>query len=244
MLSLTPTRAWVAGTVAVCVLLSLASYFLLIAPKRAEAAELDLQTASTVTSNALLATRVDELRAQFAELPEREAELAAIKQAMPEDAALPTLIRDLDVLTAAAGVTFMSLTPGVAAATATDVAVAPTDTAAPADAAATPADGTAAATDGTAGELLVSIPVSLVTVGTFAQSELFLNALQTELPRAFLVTGLTVTAETGAAEASAGRPAVVPGDVTMTLTGTVFVLRPAGAAAATPAVVEPPTVTN
>lgn len=232
MPTLTSTRVWVAGTVVVCLLLSLASYFLLIGPKRAEAAELDRQAIQTRSSNAVLEAKVAELRTQFAELPQREAELAAIRAAMPQDTAMAALLRSLDGLTAASAVTLMSVTPGAAvpAVDPTAVVAAP---APPEGAAEAPADGEAPATDTAAataappGDLLLSVPVSLVVVGGFAEAETFLEKLQTELTRAYLVSGLTVTAETSAAEASGGKPAVDVGDVTMTVTGSVFVLRPA-----------------
>jgi type IV pilus assembly protein PilO len=245
MASLTRTRAWVAGTVVLCLLLVVASYFLLIGPKRAEAADLDLQTESTLSSNAALEVRVAELKAQFAELPDREAELAAVRRALPQDAAIPTLVRDLDALAAAQAVTLMSVTPGVGTVVVDPTAVvaapaAPADGAAPAEGAA-PADGAAAApTDPAAaaavpaGDVLLSVPTSLVVVGGFAEAETFLEKLQTELARAFLVSSLTVTAETTPAAATGGKPAVDVGDVTMTITGSVFVLRSPDAAAVDP----------
>ena len=230
MASLTQTRAWVAGTVVLCLLLVVASYFLLIGPKRAEAADLDLQTESTLSSNAALEVRVAELKAQFAELPDREAELAAVRRALPQDAAIPTLVRDLDALAAAAAVTLMSITPGVGTVVVDPTAVvaapaAPAEGAAPADGAAAAPTDPAAAAAVPAGDVLLSVPTSLVVVGGFAEAEAFLEKLQTELARAFLVSGLTVTAETTPAAATGGKPAVDVGDVTMTITGSVFVLR-------------------
>lgn len=242
MFSLTPTRMWVAGTVAVCLLLSVVSYLLLIAPERAQAADFDRQTVETLASNDVLEVRVAQLRAQFAELPMRRAELAAVKQAMPESASMPTLLRDLDYLASTSGVTLMSLTPGagvvVPSSTVAAAAEAPAAGAAPAEGSAEATDPAAVAPVAPVGDLLVSIPVNLVVVGTFAGSEQFLKTLQTEMARALLVSGLTVTAETAAAEATGGKPAVEVGDVTMTLTGSVFVLRPASAV---PALVTPPT---
>lgn len=249
MASLTRTKAWVAGTVVLCLLLALASYFLLIAPKRAEAADLDLQTESTRSSNAVLEAKVAELEAQFAALPEREAELAAVRRALPQDAAIPTLVRDLDALTAASAVTLMSLTPGVATPVVDPTAVAaapaaPADGAAPAEGAAegaapaAPTDPAAAAV-APSGDVLLGLPVSVVVVGGFAEAETFLEKLQTELARAFLVSGLTVTAEKTAAPASGGKPAVDVGDVTMTITGSVFVLQTPEAAADPGAVAAP-----
>jgi Tfp pilus assembly protein PilO len=235
-MSMSKTRLWVIGTAVLSVLLVVAAYFLLIGPKRAEAAELRQQTEDTQASNAQLESRIEQLKAQFAELPQRQAELAAIKQAMPEEAALPTLVRDLDKMAGGAGVTLMTLAPGQ------PVAVTPPAAAAPAPAPAATGDGdstpapaaTAAAPAPT--DLLVSVPVSVTVVGDFYESELFLKALQADMPRAFLVQTLSVQSEKEA-EASGGKPATKNGDVTTTITGSVFVLKPA--AAAGPAVPAP-----
>lgn len=252
----TKSRTWIAGTVVLCLLISVASWFLLIGPKRAEAAELEQQTVDTQASNQQLEARIEQLKLQFAELPQRQAELAAIKQAMPEDAALPTLVRDLDAMATRTGVTLMSLAPGQPAAVAQPTPPAP---AAPAegeeaaegesteepaeggsteDAAAT-TDPAAAAAPAAPGQVLVSVPVNLVVVGDFFKSELFLKELQAEMQRAFLVQSLTVQTEKDG-EASGGKPATKNGDVTLTVTGSVFVLKTAEAAAV-PAPVAPTT---
>lgn len=236
------TRLWVLGTAVLSVLIVVAAYFLLIGPKRAEAADLQQQTAETASSNAQLESRIEQLKAQFAELPQRQAELAVIKQAMPEDAALPTLVRELDTRSAASGVTLMSLTPGAPVAVTPPAAPAPAAPAA--ETSGDDATGTTPAPAATPAptDLLVSIPVSMVVVGDFYEAELFLKDLQTQMPRAFLVTTLNVQTEKDA-EASGGKPATKNGDVTMTITGSVFVLKPAAAAPpAAPAT--PPTTTK
>ena len=92
---LSKSQLWITGTALVCVVIVLAGWFLLIAPKRAEAADLRDQTASAAQVNDQLELRIAQLKADFAELPQRKAELAAIKHAMPEDAQLATLTRDL-----------------------------------------------------------------------------------------------------------------------------------------------------
>ena len=254
----TTPRTWIAGTVVLCLLISVASWFLLIGPKRAEAAELEQQTVDTNASNQQLQARIEQLKLQFAELPQRQAELAAIKQAMPEDPALPTLVRDLDAMATTTGVTLMSLAPGQPTPVAQPVAAtpapppqgeaaaggeAPAEGAAEGDPAAADPAAAAGATPAPAnGTVLVSVPVNLVVVGDFFKSELFLKKLQAEMQRAFLVQSLTVQTEKDA-EASGGKPATKNGDVTMTVTGSVFVLKTAEApATVTP--VTPPTTTT
>lgn len=256
----TKSRTWIAGTLVLCLLISVASWFLLIGPKRAEAAELEKQTVDTQASNEQLEARIEQLKLQFAELPTRQAELAAIKQAMPEDPALPTLVRDLDAMATQTGVTLMSLAPGQPAAVAqpTPATPAPAEGEAAegeaaegeaaegeeseepaegtegADASADPAATGQTATPVGAGMVLVSVPVNLTVVGDFFKSELFLKELQAEMQRAFLVQSLTVQTEKDG-EASGGKPATKNGDVTMTITGSVFVLKAAQTAQTLPA---------
>lgn len=240
------SRVWMAGTMLLCVLLAVASWFMLIGPKRAQAAELEVLAVDVQSQNSQLESRIAQLKVQFAELPQRQAELAVIKQAMPEETALPTLVRDLDAIAAASGVTLMTLSPGVPVTVPTAVAVAPVpaDGTAPAEGAA-PAEGDAAASPDVtatavpAGDVLVSIPTSMVIVGDFFESELFLKKLQAEIPRAFLVQTLTIQAETVPAEAAGGKPATANGDVTMTVAGSVFVLRSASAAPLVTGVLDP-----
>ncbi len=227
---LTKSQLWISGTALVCAVIVLAGWFLLIAPKRAEAADLRDQTASAVQVNDQLEVRIEQLKAQYAELPQRKAELAAIKLAMPEDAQLATLTRDLTAMATASGVTLMKIEPGVVTPMVTTVAPAATAPAPRVE----PAEGADALprplrhehherSVGDAGRRSRSL-------GPFDAAEAFVKALQTG-DRRYLVDGLLSTAEKPAV-ASAGRPATVNGDVTLKLTGRVFVLAPVATAAA------------
>lgn len=246
----TQPRTWMAGAAVVGVLAVSGTWFGLVAPERSQAAELRVQAEDTDAANAMLRTRIAQLEAQFTELPQRQAELAAIRRAMPRDVAMPALVRDLDEVSAGTGVTLMSLTPGVATPVVDPAAEAAAAAAAAATASAeggTGAAGGATATGEAAAAAAVpaapaanpagtleQVPVTLEVIGGFAETRNFLEELQTGLARSFLVTGLTVTSAaaqgTGESAASGGRPATSNGDVTTTVTGAVFVLRPAVAA--------------
>ena len=214
---LSKSQLWISGTALVCAVIVLAGWFLLIAPKRAEAAELRDQTASAVQVNGQLEVRIEQLKADFAQLPQHKAELAAIKQAMPEDAQLATLTRDLTAMAAASGVTLMKIEPGAVTPMVTAVApaAAPTGTESGDATGAT----TASATSG-----LSAMTVSVEVIGPFDSAEAFIKALQTG-DRRYLVDNLKSLAEK-AAVGSAGRPTTVNGDVTLQLSGRVFVLAP------------------
>ncbi len=218
-MSLNRTNTWVAGTVVVCVLLSVAAWFLLIAPTRAEAAQLRDTTATTAMSNDQLAAEIETLKAQFETIEDRRAELADVREAMPIEPKLADLNRKLEAEAAAAGVTLMRVAPGAAA---------PVVTAAPLPAA--PVEGEAGATGETGAvaapapsSTLLSIPLTIDVVGPFADVSSFLQAVQTDLGRDVLVQSLSVLAE-DAAPASGAKPAVANGDVSLTLTGQIFVL--------------------
>lgn len=224
-MSTSSPRTWIAGTVVLSLVLVAAGWFLLIAPKRAEAADLREETVAAQGRNAQLEVRIAELKEQFAQLPQRKAELAAIRTAMPQDAELATLTRDLQRLAGDAGVTLMTITPGELTAVVPTGAVVATAPAAEAGQGQEPAttDGAAAAAPATVPAGLSQVPLTISVVGSFDKSNSFLEKVQAELDRDYLVDTLNVVAEEPA-EADAGKPAVVNGDVTMTLTGRVFVL--------------------
>ncbi len=218
------TRIWVGGTVALCLVLSAAGWFLLISPKRADAAELRTQVVEAQSQNGQIATKIAELKVQFAELPQRKAELATIRAAMPADAALAGLTDEVQEQADAAGVVLMTIAPSPPVAI-----VDPTAVAAPE----VDAEGNPVAVADTAavGDTLASISTVITVVGSFDGASSFVKGIQTALPRNFLVTNLNVVAEEKDAPATGGKPAVKNGDVTLTITGNVFVLRTAQDAA-------------
>src|SRR6185312_2999209 len=102
---------WSAGAAVVGVLLIVAAWFLLISPQRSEAASLREQVTQQENTNAAVKLQTQQLKAQFASLPARQAQLAEIKQQMPDNPALPSLVRDLSKYAKAADVTLISVAP-------------------------------------------------------------------------------------------------------------------------------------
>src|SRR4051794_8294900 len=109
---MTTTRKWVAGAVVAALLLVTGSWFLLISPQRAQAAQLRQQTATQQSANAMIRLRTQQLRAQFASLPQRRAELAEIQQQFPASTEPSALLRQLAAVADDAGVSVESITPG------------------------------------------------------------------------------------------------------------------------------------
>lgn len=221
-MSLTKTRAWVAGAVVLSLLICVAAWFLLIAPKRAEAADLRTQATQAAQTNDQTRVRIATLKAEFAKLPQHEATLAQLRKGVPASDNLNEVTRALDAAAKANSMVLSSITPSAPA------VVAPP--AAPAQAA--PANG-ATATPETG---LVEIPLTVAVIGNFQNSEKFLQSVQNDLQgRNYLVTGLNMAP----AAVSPGYPKAVDGDVQLTLTGSVFSLPETTPAAVTAAAATP-----
>src|SRR5688572_17122005 len=89
------TRKWSLLAAVLVVAIVAAGWFLLVAPKRSKAADLKDQVASQEQTNASLVSKLEELKQQQAELPQVRADLAVMRKQIPDNPALPTLIRSL-----------------------------------------------------------------------------------------------------------------------------------------------------
>ena len=197
-----PTSRWVAGAAGVCAALLLITWFVLVGPRRAEAADLTDQAASVAQQNDALQLRTAQLKAQFATLPQRRAELATLIGQLPVTGDVPRFVRSLDALADSAGVSLDGVTP-----------------AAGASLSAAPGAGTAAGTAPVAAQQggldVVGIPMTVVVRGPYFKTVTFLKGLQSG-QRAFLVNGVQV--------------AVAEKEVVLTVRGSVFALPGAAAA--------------
>jgi type IV pilus assembly protein PilO len=211
---------WAALTCLVCVALVAATWFLLIGPRRAQAAELADQQVQAEAQNHDLERKIEELKAQFAELPQAQAELADFRREMPAEVDMPRLVRQLHHLASVSGVSVLAITPGEAE---------PASGAAPgADPAAQPAaqpagqDGQAPVPGSSApSDQLIAIPITVSLRGDYFQAALFIKQVQTKLDRAFLVSSVDVV------KSVQGEPAegsAEDGAVDLTLNGRVFLL--------------------
>jgi Tfp pilus assembly protein PilO len=207
-------RTWVALAAFLAITIMAASWFLLIAPKRSEAAEFRDQTTQQEATNTQIKAQTAQLKQQFLTLNERQAALAKVQQQMPDNPALPSLVRKLSDFATKTGVTLKTITPSAPTAV-TDSATA---------GAATGATGSAATASGVD---LRQIGVSLNLVGTYAQLTLFVTDLQKQQgsDRAFLIDNLTLTpGSDGDTKEVAAATGVSP-TLQMALTGKVFMLK-------------------
>jgi type IV pilus assembly protein PilO len=209
---MTKMRQWslLAGLAVVAVLA--AGWFMLVSPKRGEASDLRAQAASQEQQNVQLQAKLEQLKAQAKDLPAQQAKLADFHLRIPDNPALPTLVRDLTKATTAAGTDLVSLAPGAPA------ALTPATGAQPV----APSGGASgAAASGSASSPLFAVPVQLHVTGTYPQVELFINQLE-GLKRSFLVTGFQLgqnkdAGAAGSTETSASRT------LDLQLDGRVFV---------------------
>ncbi len=233
-------KAWIALTAVGVLAVLAAGWFLLVSPKRSEAADLRQQASDQKQTNDESRNQLALLRSRAAQLPAEQAKLAAVAAKIPETPAQPELLRALVVAADGAGVELVSVTPGavapVAAAVTAPPATPPATTAPETTAGATPAPSAAVSGAGT----LLAMPLTIVVAGGFFEVEQYLTALE-DLPRALLVTGLTVAPGASPAQAPGSTPTSVDDgrNLLTTITGSVFVA--AGASPAAPVVAPTPT---
>ncbi len=200
---MTKLRQWSVLTAVAVLAVLAAGWFLLVSPKRSEAAQLREQASAQDQTNATLRAQVAALTLQARDLPRQRARLGVLAGKIPSNPALPALILRLGEAADRAGVTLVSLAPGA------PTAVAPTATGA------VPAPtGSAAAGVGQ----LFAVPVTVQISGGFFQLEQFLTNLE-DLPRSFLVGQLSVVPDATAGSSSG----LSGGSLAASLTGRVFV---------------------
>ena len=168
-------KQYVIFTVLGCLVVFAAGWFLLVSPKRTDAAALRTQADSQVSANAQLENQLQVLKAQAKDLPKQQAELASVAAKIPDNPALPSMIRSLTTAATSAGVELVTVTPG------------------PPVAAGAPAPAGVPATSGAAGSAgqLTQIPLTLSIAGGYFQVEQFVSNLE-NLPRSMRITTLSV----------------------------------------------------
>ncbi len=221
---MTRTAKWSTGTAVLVVLLFVAAWFLLISPKRSEAAELRDQTLAQQDMNRQLQQKIAQLETLAQDLPRQRARLKVIEQQLPPAPDLPSFVRSLDAAAKAAGVSLEELNPQVpvsreAASTAGGAAVTP---------------GAAGATQAKAGApYLQEIPFSIGVTGEFAGVVDFLNRIE-DLRRPLVVTTVVVDAraEDGALSGISNGNLRLAKKIDVTLQGKTFLATPFPPAAA------------
>jgi type IV pilus assembly protein PilO len=219
-------KQWVALTAVGVLAVVAAGWFLLISPKRGEAAEVRAQVVSQESTNAGLQTQLAMLKAQQKTLPAQQARLAMVAAKIPDNPALPALIRALSAAADDAGVELLSMSPGAAATVTTAAAAAPL--------AAGTTPGTpvsSAASSGYNPGVLSSIPLTLNVVGGYFQVEQFFDKLE-NLTRAAKVTGFTLAPGTNPLKPSTAGAADTGKTLNANVTANVYMAAGRGTIAA------------
>ena len=201
-------RQWAMLTAVACLAVLAAGWFLVIKPQRAHASDLRAQTATVQGQANDLRSQVAQLQQQQKGLPEQQKLLSQIATKIPDNPALPALIRQLSAAADGAGVDLVSLAPGQ-----------PAVAQAPAPATMTAATAAAAA----AAPPLASIPLTLQVQGSYFNVEQFFSAVE-GLNRAMLVTGFSLASASGPSggAAASGPDALPPGTLNASITAQVF----------------------
>ncbi|WP_168216827.1 hypothetical protein [Cellulomonas sp. Y8] len=107
-------KNWVIGTSLLCAVVLGLGAFLLVKPQLDEAGELDAQTEALVASNDDLAGEVADLKEQFSHIDEYRTALASAQTRVPQRADISAMLREIDAIATASGVTLVSSSPGAA----------------------------------------------------------------------------------------------------------------------------------
>jgi Tfp pilus assembly protein PilO len=234
---MTLTRKWSLLAVVIILGILAAGWFLMVAPKRSHAAELKQRTLTQEQENARLQEKISMLQSQEKDLPKERARLAVIGRQVPNNPALPALIRNLSSAANQVGVTITSMAPAlptpVVEAAAPVAPVAPATTSTTGGTSGSDATATPAAAPVAPAPSLYQVPLTLGVTGSYFELEQFISRLE-GLKRSFLVTGFTVgQATSGGTSTGTEETTSAKGDLTLNLQGRVFLTPPAAPAAPT-----------
>jgi Tfp pilus assembly protein PilO len=218
------TRQWSVFTAVAVVVVLLAGWFLLVKPQSSKTSNLKSEAATQQSSNDVLVSQIAALQAEERQLPQQQSALQKFATQVPDNAAEPTMIRQLQAAAAGAGVDLISITPGAATVVTTSGQV--------------PGSSSLTAPT-TSGAQLVELPLSLGITGTYPNVESFFQSLE-KLPRSLLVSSWSLCPDGSGAGAAGGSTVscavpATPSNKTLptnavggTLTAMVFYAPPSG----------------
>ena len=213
-------RQWSMLTGLAVIVVFAAGWFLAVSPQRHHAADLRSQATTQQAANAQLLGQINQLKQQQKGLPAQQRLLDRIAAQIPDNPALPGLIRELSSAANAAGVDLESMAPAVP----TPVAATSTGSVAP-----SAAGSTSATTPAVRGGLpLDQISVVVKVSGSYYNIESFFAAVE-KMKRAMRVTQWSVAPATGTSAApiagagsSSTAKQLPPGTLEASLTALVY----------------------
>ena len=231
---MTTTKWWLVGAMLVIALVVLAGFTLGISPKLEEVSATRATRTAALAQNGVYELQLAALQRQFDGLETVQDELAVLRAAIPEGAALPAFIGQLDAIAGRTSVTvtefssadampYLPVAPDSVApdSTAPDTTVpdttAPDTTVPDTTAPGTDGAGSAAPSSLVTAENFIAVPVTISVAGSFDAVLEFLDGVQ-NAQRLMTVTSF-----------SSGMPSAdTPGRVTGQIAGIVYVLLNAG----------------
>jgi len=218
-------QLWLLTAVASVAILA-AGYFLMVSPKASKASALRAETQTQEQANSKLRSEIDQLNRQKKDLPKQQAELQKFATKIPDNPALPALIRSLSEAADNSGVELIGLSNGAPQLVASGK---------PAGRTVQSAKAPAAVQTLTIAQMPITIHVS----GKYSQVSQFLSEVE-NLPRALLVRGFSLTpGDTSPRSKGTGAAGgTYDGKVTLQMTGQLYMtakVAPAAPAAPKPA---------
>jgi len=229
---------WIGGTAFLAVLLLAMTWFVLVAPVRAQADDTREQIRTTEAANAVLQAKVNKLKADFVNLDAYKDDVAALQKEIPTKAQISSYLLQLDAIAVkhevsivdvqtlpAQAVTYADPAAGTGASTEVQPTAAPSATPSPTPSPSPSASAAPAVRPGKGKEApggFSAIPVTFKVVGAYSDVLDFLDAAQ-HTKRLLLVQMFTETAQTKS-DASGGRPATAEGDSELEVGGFIWVL--------------------
>lgn len=247
------TSTWIGGAVVVGLLMGLGGWALAISPALSTASDTRAEALDVTARNEMLASKLVTLKQQFEHLEEFKAEVLAIEAQIPATAQLDEFLRQVAAHAEATG-TFVV---DIAAATPTPVLLSPATSTGSTESTDQPTEAAGdESSDGeTSGDAeaevpapvsdapvaidgFVAVPVDITLLGDVYNVTRMLAALQADNQRLFLVTTFTGKG-TGEKEAGEGRPATTKGQLELTVSGYLYVLKDPAAVVAEPEPAKP-----
>ncbi|MCW2560901.1 MAG: hypothetical protein JWP55_4865, partial [Mycobacterium sp.] len=173
------------------------SWFLLISPKKAEAADLTQKAAAEQSAQSSLQQQISMLKQDEKQEVALKSSLDKVATHLPLDAALPSLIREMTHAADVSNVAITEITPSVPTAANASLLPAPVVKPTPTGTAAAPTPTDGASTPPVAavtppGLVLSQLPISFTVVGRYSDIAIFVNSIQ-NFRRAFLVQTVSVS---------------------------------------------------
>lgn len=102
-------QRWIIGTAVLSVLVIVATWFLVVTPRLAEAAETRSATEDALARQDQLRVQLAQLEADFARIDEYRTDLAALRVQIPADDQLSDIVRQIDTIALQNGVALLSM---------------------------------------------------------------------------------------------------------------------------------------